>query len=67
MPRWPCIVSKVGRCFIFPWVGDLVIFSEKKCLQPVVDEILKTFEGRDLKELMYVLGMDVQRDLEAKI
>ena len=35
-------------------------------MQPLVDDILKKFEGRDLKELSYVLGMEVQRDREAK-
>ena len=56
----------MGRCFIFLWVDDLLIFSEKQYLQPLVDEILQVFEGRYLKELSYVLGMEVQRDREAK-
>ena len=59
-------VSKVGRCFIFRWVDDLLIFSEKKLLQPLVDKILATIDGRDLKELSHVLGMEVKRDRVAK-
>ena len=44
-------VSKVGRCFIFLWVDDLLIFSAKDQMQPLVDQILTSFEGRDLNEL----------------
>ena len=55
-------MSKVGRCIIFLWVDDLLIFSAKDHLQPLVDKILTTFERRDLKELSYVLGMEVIRD-----
>ena len=43
-------VSKVGRCFIFLWVDDLIIFAAKDELQPLVDQIITTFERRDLKE-----------------
>ena len=35
-------------------------------MQTLLDEILKKLEARDLKELSYVLGMEVQRDREAK-
>ena len=59
-------VSKVGRCFIFLWVDDLLIFSEKKLLQPLVDKILATFDDRDLKELSHVLCMEVKRDRVAR-
>ena len=55
-------VSKVGRCFIFLWVDDLLIVSAKDQLQPLVDKILTTFEGRDLKKLSNLLGMEVIRD-----
>ena len=33
----------------------------------MVDKILATFDGRDLKELCHVLGMEVKRDRKAKI
>ena len=59
-------VSKVGSCFIFLWVDDLLIFSAKDQMQPLVDKILTTFEGRDLNELNYVLGMEVIRDRSKK-
>ena len=55
-------VSKVGRCFIFLWVDDLLIFSAEDQMQPLVDKILTIFEGRDLNELSYVLGMELIRD-----
>ena len=55
-------MSKVGRCFIFLWVDDLLIFSAKDQMQPLVDKIITTFEGRDLNELSYMLGMEVIRD-----
>ena len=43
-------VSRVGKCFIFLWVDDLLIFSEKELLQPLVDKILATFDGRERTE-----------------
>ena len=51
-------VNKVGRCFIFLRVDDLLIFSAKDQLQPLADKILVTFEGRDLKELCAWYGGD---------
>ena len=59
-------VCREGKCFIFLWVDDLLIFSEKKLLQPLVDRILAPFDGRDLEELHHVLGMEVKRDRRAK-
>ena len=44
----------------------MLIFSEKELLQPLVDKILATFDGRDLLELSHVLGMEVKRDRRAK-
>ena len=40
--------------------------SEKNLLQPLVDKILATFDGRALKELHHVHGMEVKRDRKAK-
>ena len=45
---------------------DLLIYSAKDETQPLVDKILTTFEGRDLKELSYVLGMEVIRDMSKR-
>ena len=55
-------MSKIGRCFIFLWVDDLLIFSAQDQMQPLVVKILTTFEGRNLNELSYVLGMEAIRD-----
>ena len=59
-------VSRVGKNFIFLWVDDLLIFSEKELLQPLVDKTVSTFDGRDLQEVSHVLGMEVKRDRKAK-
>ena len=58
-------MSRVGKCFIFLWLDDLLIFSEKTSLQPLIDKILATFDGRDLKELSHVLSMEVKQDRKA--
>ena len=55
-------VSKLGTCFIFLWVDDLRILCAKGRLQPQAQKILTTFEGRDLEEVSYVLGVEVIRD-----
>ena len=59
-------VSRACKCFILLWVDDLLIFIEKELLQPLVDKNLATFDGRDLKELSHVLGMEVKRDRKAR-
>ena len=59
-------MSGVGKCFIFLWVDDLLMFSEKKLPQPLFDKILAKLDCRDLKELHHLLGMEVKRDREAK-
>ena len=43
------------------------VLRKKKLLQPLVaiDQILATFDRRDLKELQHVLGIEVKRDREA--
>ena len=40
----------------------MICFSAKDQLQPLVNKILTTFEGHDLKEPRYVLGMEVIQD-----
>ena len=54
------------KCFICLWVVNPLRFNEKQLLQPLVHQILATFDGRDLKELSHVLGMEVKRDRQAK-
>ena len=39
---------------------------QQKLLQPHVEKILATFDGRDWKEVHHVLGMEVKRDRKAK-
>lgn len=58
----PLLLSKVGICYIFLWVDDLLIFRDKKLLKPLVDRILVTFDGRGMKELHHVLGVEMKRD-----
>ena len=55
-------VSKIGRCFIFLWVDDLLILSAKNQLQPLVEKILTPIKGRDQEKLSCVLGMEVIQD-----
>ena len=59
-------MTRVGKFFVFLWVDDLLVFSEKKSWQPRVDRILATFDGHDLKELHRVLGVEAKRDRVAK-
>ena len=56
----------MGRGFIFLWIDDLLILSEKKLLQPLVDKVLAKFYGRNLKELIHLLDMEVKCHREAK-
>ena len=35
--------------------------------QPLIDKILAIFDGRDLKELHHVLGIEMKRDRKAKL
>ena len=48
--------------------GEFSAFLPDKCLwwQPLVDQTLATFDGRDLKELHLLLGMEVKRDRKTK-
>ena len=59
-------ICKVGRCLIFLWVDDLLIFGRKEQMDDAISKILEAFEGRDLGELGYVLGMEVIRDRSAR-
>jgi hypothetical protein len=47
---------------VFLWVDDLLIFTTKKLMEPVVTEILAAFPGRSLGELNHVLGLEILRD-----
>ena len=58
-------VSKYGRCIIFIWVDDLLIFTTQEVMKPLCDHILARFKGRfegEIGEIGKVLGMEIMRD-----
>ena len=58
-------VRKYGRCIIFIWVDDLLIFTTQEVTKPLCDQILERFKGRsegDTGEIGKVLGMEIMRD-----
>jgi hypothetical protein len=50
------------KTFIFVWVDDLVIVSDSDHIESHVHSILEHFEGRDLGEASWILGLEVLRD-----
>ena len=58
-------VSEYGRCIIFIWVDNLLIFTTADVMKPLCDQILARFNGRiegEIGELGKVLGMEIMRD-----
>ena len=58
-------VRKYGRCIIFIWVDDLLIFTTPYVMKPLCDQILATFKGCSegkIGEIGKVLGMEIMRD-----
>ena len=58
-------VRKYGRCIIFIWVDDLLIFTTQEVMKPLCDQILERFKGRsegELGEIGKVLCMEIMRD-----
>ena len=58
-------VRKYGRCIIFIWVDDLLIFTTHEVMKPLCDQILARFKGRsegEIGEIGKVLGMKIMRD-----
>ena len=54
-----------GRCIIFIWVDDLLIFTTHEVMKPLCDQILARFKGRSegaIGEIGKVLGMEIMRD-----
>jgi Reverse transcriptase (RNA-dependent DNA polymerase)/Integrase core domain len=51
--------------FIFMWVDDLFIVAEDVETNRVIDGILHEFQGRDLGEASWMLGMEVTHDHES--
>ena len=58
-------VRKYGRCIIFIWVDDLLIFTTQDVMKPLCDQILARFKGRsegEIGDIGKVLGMEIMRD-----
>ena len=58
-------VRKYGRCIIFIWVDDLLIFTTQEVTKPLCDRIQARFKGRyesEIGEIGKVLGMEIMRD-----
>ena len=58
-------IRKYGRCIIFIWVDDLLIFTTADVMKPLCDQILERFKGRsegEIGEIGKVLGMEIMRD-----
>ena len=58
-------VRKCGRCIVFIWVDDLLIFTTADVMKPLCDQILARFKGRtegEIGEIGKVLGMEIILD-----
>ena len=58
-------VRKYGRCIIFIWVEDLLIFTIPDVLKSLCDQILARFKDRregEIGKIGKVLGMEIMRD-----
>ena len=59
-------VRKYGRCIIFIWVDDLLIFTTHDVMKPLCDQILARFKGRsegEIGEIGKVLGMHLHMEI----
>jgi hypothetical protein len=66
-PALLCATSNSGQKeFVFLWVDDLIVAASMKACDAIVEQVLNAFEGRDLGEATWVLGMSVTRDKTAK-
>lgn len=52
------------KALIFVWVDDLIIAADSTRTEQLVSTILERFEGRDLGEASWILGLEVKRDRE---
>jgi Reverse transcriptase (RNA-dependent DNA polymerase) len=50
------------KAILFVWVDDLVVVSDSQHAESHVHSILEKFEGRDLGEASWILGLEVLRD-----
>ena len=59
-------IRKYGRCFIFIWVDDLLVFTIADVMETLCAQILSRFKGRSEGEIGHVLGMEILRDRKAR-
>ena len=55
-------IRKYGRCFIFIWVDDLLVFTTADVMETLCAQILSRLKGRSEGEVGNVLGMEILRD-----
>ena len=54
------------KAFIFVWVDDLAIIATHQTTETLVSSILLVFDGRDLGEASWILGLEILRDRNAR-
>ena len=59
-------MRKYGRCFIFIWIDDLLVFTTADVMETLCAQILSRFKGRIEDEIGHVLGMEILRDRKAR-
>ena len=59
-------IRKYGRCLIFIWVDDLLVFTTADVMEAICAQILSRFKGRSEDEIGYVLGMEIVHDRNAR-
>ena len=59
-------IRKYGRCLIFIWVDDLLVFTAADVMEALCAQILSRFKGRSEGEIGHVSGMKILRDRKAR-
>ena len=59
-------ILKCGMGFIHIHVDDLFFAIEPKLVNKYIEQLLEAFEGRDLGEVSWLLGMEAQRNKDTK-
>ena len=59
-------IRKYGRCFIFIWVDDLLVFTSTDVMETFCAQILSIFKGRSEGEIKHGLGMEILRHRKAR-
>jgi hypothetical protein len=55
-------VNPTTGVMIFVWVDDLIIIAPHHVIKSLVKDVLERFEGRDLGEASWILGLEVIRN-----